>query len=266
MITSSNLDEEIPVKCNTDAGEIFANVEASISLDLPWLQVSDAHEGVAAVIGGGPSLRSQMPILLEHKRQGHKIFTMNGTMRALHSAGIRSDYYVMLDARPENLKFLDNLSADEFLIASQCHPSVFGVLSPPLSVTLWHTNYPGLVDKIGDRECALIGGGTTVGLQSVSIAYAMGYREIHLYGFDSSYAGESGHAYQQPQNDNDTVYEYAVEGEKFMATRWMARQAMEFQEASRQLAEGGADIYVHGFGLLPQIAKHMSVETVALAG
>ena len=263
MIRSSNLDETIPIVCNTRDSEIFANVKAAVSRDLPVLHVSDPHDRVAVIVGGGPSLKRQLAHLDAHKAQGHEIFTLNGTMGALHSAGIRSDYYVMLDARPVNLPFLDHLEADHFLIASQCAPAAFDKLTGE-DVTLWHPNYPGLAEYIGDDDCALIGGGTTVGLQAISIAYAMGYRQIHIYGFDSSYSGDEGHAYVQHQNDNDPRAEYWVAGEKFIAAPWMARQAMEFQEASRQLADGDAELYVHGDGLLPAIAKRMSAPLTVL--
>jgi len=104
----------------------------------------------------------------------------------------------------------------------------------------------------------LIGGGTTVGLQAMSIAYALGHRKIHLFGFDSSYsaAGE-GHAYRQPLNDGEEPVEYRVGDKAFMAAPWMARQAVEYQTASRQLCDGGAELYVHGTGLLPAIAAQM---------
>ena len=263
MIRSSNLDETIPIVCNTGDNEIFANVKSAVSRDLPVLHVSDAREGVAVIVGGGPSLRSYLPYIDAHKARGDKVFTVNGTMRALYSAGIRSDYYVMLDARPVNLPFLDHIEADRFLIASQCAPAAFDILAGR-DVMLWHPNYPGISEYIGDDDCALIGGGTTVGLQAISIAYAMGFREIHIYGFDSSFVGDEGHAYAQHQNDNDPRAEYWVAGKKYIAAPWMARQAMEFQEAARQLADGDAALYVHGDGLLPAIAKRMSAPLTVL--
>jgi hypothetical protein len=104
----------------------------------------------------------------------------------------------------------------------------------------------------------LIGGGTTVGLQALSIAYALGHRKIHLFGFDSSYseAGE-GHAYPQPLNADEERQEFRVGDRAFICAPWMARQAMEFQIASRQLCDGDAELYVHGTGLLPAIAAQM---------
>ena len=40
MIVPSNLDDTIPVVCNTEDHEIFGNITAAVALDLPWLQLS----------------------------------------------------------------------------------------------------------------------------------------------------------------------------------------------------------------------------------
>lgn len=262
MIVLSNLDEMIPVKCNTEDQAVFSNMDAATKLDLPWLCVSEPHEGVAVVIGGGPSMRSLLPLVAAQKAAGHKLFAVNGTVPTLNAAGIEPDYFVMLDAREENAKFIQADCQAHNLIASQCHPVVFAALEGK-EITLWHPNYQGVERYVKDRECALIGGGTTVGLQTVSIAYAMGFREIHLYGFDSSFSETGlGHAYPQPQNEGDERHPFVVNFKVFHAAPWMARQAMEFQTCAKQLSEGGANIYVHGDGLLPEIAKEMATTTL----
>ncbi|MFM2128511.1 MAG: hypothetical protein RL477_57, partial [Pseudomonadota bacterium] len=82
----------------------------------------------------------------------------------------------------------------------------------------------------------------------------------HLFGFDSSYseAGE-GHAYPQDLNSGEERAEFCVGDRKFIAAPWMVRQAIEFQTASVQLVEGGAEVYVHGTGLLPTVAALMGM-------
>lgn len=249
MIRLDNLDEAVPVVCNTGDQAILDNMSYSCSLDLPWLQVEDAHDGVASIVAGGPSVKNfvgNMP---------GDIFAVNGTMKLLHEQGVKADYFILLDARPDNVDFIDCRNAKEYLISSQCHKNTLNNLD---DVTLWHPNYPGVEEFVKDRECALIGGGTTVGLQAMGIAFAMGYREIHLYGFDSSYEDGEGHAYTQSFNDDDLTDVYYVGGVAFISTPWMVRQAMEFQAASRQLADGGAEITVHGTGLLPTMAQEMT--------
>jgi hypothetical protein len=39
----------------------------------------------------------------------------------------------------------------------------------------------------------------------MSLAFGLGYRKIHLYGFDSSYREDTHHAYMQNLNDGDLV-------------------------------------------------------------
>lgn len=260
MIVLSNLDEIIPVKCNTEDHEIFGNMKYAVSLDLPWLCASEGHGGIAVIVAGGPSMRSHVPFIKARRDQGQTIFAVNGSANFLRSNGIGVDYFVLLDARAENSSFVSPDSDTHNLISSQCHPVIFDMLKNE-TVTLWHPNYEGVEDYIGDRECVRIGGGTTVGLQTISIAFAMGYREIHLYGFDSS-CSDSGedHAYPQSITTNDDDrHPFVVAGKTFIAMPWMVRQAMEFQRCAVQLADGGTTVNVHGSGLLPEIAKRMAV-------
>ena len=258
MIIPSNLDEMIPIVCNTEDHEVFGNVRSAVARGLPWLQLAEPHDGVAVIVGGGPSMKPLLPMIAAHKAAGQTIFAVNGTVPTLGSVDVTPDYFVLLDARAANQGFVQPNKATKYLIASQCQPSVFDALEGN-DVTVWHPAYPGIQEYIGDKECALIGGGTTVGLQAMSIAFCLGYRNIHLYGFDSSYsmAGE-GHAYPQAVNDGDAHESYWVSGKEYISAPWMARQAMEFQTAAQQLAEEDTIIQVHGYGLLPAIAKAMS--------
>jgi len=257
MIVPSNLDDTIPIVCNTEDHEIFGNITAAVARDLPWLQLSTPHDGVAVIVGGGPSMKALLPMIAGHKAAGHKVFAVNGTIPTLAGVDVTPDYFVLLDARAHNQGFVHPNKDTKYLIASQCSDGVFEALVGH-DVTLWHPAYPGIQEYIGERVCALIGGGTTVGLQAMSIAFCMGYRSIHLYGFDSSYSNGEGHAYAQDANAEDPREGYWIGGKEYIAAPWMARQAMEFQTAAKQLAEEDAIIQVHGYGLLPAIAKAMS--------
>ena len=264
MIVPSNLDDTIPIVCNTEDHEIFGNITAAVARDLPWLQLAEPHDGVAVIVGGGPSMKPLLPMIAGHKAAGQAIFAVNGTIPTLASVDVTPDYFVLLDARAHNQGFVHPNKATKYLIASQCSDGVFEALGGQ-DVTVWHPAYPGIQDYIGDRLCALIGGGTTVGLQAMSIAFCMGYRSIHLYGFDSSYSNGEGHAYAQAANAEDPRESYWVGGKEYIAAPWMARQAMEFQTAAQQLAEEDAIIQVHGHGLLPAIAKAMSEPPAAMS-
>jgi len=260
MIVAENLDDALPIVCNAGDDAIRRNVEAACALPIPWLNLVEAHDQPAIVVGGGPSMRPLLPMIAALKDRGATVYATNGTVRLLHSAGVTANFHVLLDARRENVAFVDGPKAQHYLIASQCHPLLFAAIAGHPQ-TLWHPAYPEIDEWIGHREAVLIGGGTTVGLQAMSIAYALGHRKIHLFGFDSSYseAGD-GHAYPQALNDDDDRQEYRIGDRRFIAAPWMVRQAVEYQTAARQLCEGDAELYVHGTGLLPTVAALMGKE------
>lgn len=263
MILTSNLDEMIPITCNTEDRVLFGNVRAAVKLDLPWLGLTPAHDGTAVIVGGGPSMKGLLPMIAGHQKAGHKVFALNGVVPLLDAADVTPDFFVMLDARPENVAFVRPDRRTHYLIASQCDPGVFEALEGH-DVTVWHPRYEGIEDHIGPGRYALIGGGCTVGLQAMCVAYAMGYRMIHLYGFDSSYSrGGEGHAYPQPANAADEREVFYIGHQEYVAAPWMARQAMEFQTLAGKLAEDDTIIHVHGTGLLPAVAKAMTAEPMA---
>src|SRR6202012_5422936 len=130
---------------------------------------------------------------------------------------------------PEMAAMIDK-RAMGYVVASQCDPSVFDKL-PMVNSTLFHPNVAGLAELL-PKGTPLIGGGTTVGMQAMVVAYILGYRKIHLVGMDSSYRGSEGHAYPQALNDGDETIEVIVADQTFRAAPWMAQQAQEFQETA----------------------------------
>ena len=93
----------------------------------------------------------------------------------------------------------------------------------------------------------------------MAVAYSLGYRMIHLHGFDSSYSDKH-HAYVQNQNDSDAVVDVSVNDRVFKSAPWMVKQAQQFQELSKALMDDGVVITVAGDGLLPYIARCMSYQ------
>lgn len=257
MITAENLEQAIPIECNAGDAQVRANVEASSKRDLPWLDLAEPHDGFAVIVGGGPSMRPIRRLIAALQQRGGTVFAVNGVLPTLYEAGIEADHHVLLDARPGNLTFLQGPKPKHYLMSSQCHPTLFDAISGH-PATLWHVAYPEISKWIGEREAVLIGGGTTVGLQTMSIAYAMGFRTLHLFGFDSCYSeAGKGHAYDQPLNDDEPRAEYCIGDSKFICAPWMVRQAIEFQTTARQLLDDNVQIYAHGSGVIPTIAARL---------
>ena len=246
---------ELKAICNTAQDLLLSNVRASCALDLEWFKPDDGHDGHVAILGGGPSLVDMAREIRTRQSFGQSVWALNNAAVALPD--IKIDAQVLLDARPDNTAFI--AEADEYLVASQCDPSMFDALSGE-KVTLWHANSPGM-DFLKDekeRYAYLIGGGTTVGMNAIALAFLRGFRKIHLYGFDSCYRGDAHHAYPQRLNDQDRRSDVLYGGKNYVCAPWMVGQAHEFIELAPGYEADGCTITVHGTGLLQDISQDLA--------
>lgn len=246
---------ELSAIANTQRNITDKNIKAACERNLPWLQIKPVHDKQAVIVSGGPSIDRTIEEIEWRRSLGQAVIAVNGSAKWLNDRGIIPDIHVVIDARPENSRFVTESVACCRFLASQCDPSVFNAST---STVLFHMNTEGISSLIPkDREANLISSGTTAGLAAMAVAYTQGYRALHLHGFDSSYEGKH-HAYLQPENDGDIPLDVAVNGQKFKAAPWMVKQAQQFQELALALAEDGVIITVAGDGLLPTIAHCMA--------
>lgn len=245
---------DIQILCNTDDDTLFAHIEANSRIYPHWLGMSEAHDGHAVIVGGGPSLPDHLESIRKRHELGQKIFALNGAAKFLNIHGIKPDYQVILDARADNTNLVHN--AKQHLIASQVHPHVLAMIDKPV---LWHPAIEDIEKHLPehDADYALIGGGTTVGLSAMCLAYTMGYRKLHLYGYDSSHRGPMGHAYKQPQNAGDIMCKVTIGGKIFNSSLTMARQAELFPEVCNNLIDLGCIITVDSDGLIMAVMEEM---------
>jgi len=242
----------VELLCNVEMAKIAENIKSACLRDIPMLDQLPANNGDVMLVGGGPSMKDELDFIRAKWKTGTPIIAMNGTADFLADNGIIPDMQIAIDARKENLRFLKRRSAKQYFFASQCHPALFDYIGNP---TLFHI---ALVDwekyVPQDTRAMVLGGGHSVGMFAMSLAYVLGFRKMHLYGYDSSYANDSHHAYEQKSNDDDAIVEAHVQGRTFKTTAWMVTQVNEFQELSGQLSQMGCMITTHGQGLLPYVA------------
>jgi Protein of unknown function DUF115 len=247
---------DFKVVCNTEIEKIAGNIRYSSSLDIPVLELREANTQRMIICGGGPSLIDCLPQIREEHKKGSVIVGLNGAAKWLKDHGMWADWLVMIDARPENLKFCQADSARQYFLSSQCDPSVFDELDDK-DVTLFHIDIPKIGEYVPNngKPIQAIGGGSTVGLMAMSLAYTQGFRDIHLYGYDSSFREDKGHVYDQIQTD--PVIDVVVNGRPFKSTPWMVTQTNQWQDLANQLRQLDCEVTVHGDGLLPYVAWAM---------
>ena len=240
----------VHVICNTSDEQIYTNIHTNSRNGRKWVKQEEAHSRPALLCGSGPSIAQDLEEIARRQAAGATVFALNGCAKFLHDNGIQPDHQVILDARPETGQLLG--PAREHLLASQVAPELFD--SVP-NARIWQLQVGG-IDHIlpdYDDDFCLIGGAASVGNTATCLAYAMGYRELHLYGYDSSHMDTRGHAFPQPMNDGDPCAVVEFNGKQYVASLTMKLQAEKFMETSKALRDMGATIHVHGTGLLPDL-------------
>jgi glycosyltransferase involved in cell wall biosynthesis/uncharacterized Rossmann fold enzyme len=247
---------ELKVKNNVNLATVKRNIDINSRRDIAWLELQKADKREVLIIGGGPSLIADIDSIKERQSAGAYILALNGAASFLKKHGLHADGITVIDARESNKKFTETFWHTYFL-ASQCDPSLFDIVGDKCA-TLFHIDIPDLGYYVpGDRPIQAIGGGCTVGLIAISLAYTLGFRAMHLYGYDSSYADDAHHAYDQPENDDEHTFNAHVGDKTFRCAPWMVTQTNQFQDLAKQLIEMDCKIHVHGTGLLPTVAWQM---------
>ena len=261
---------ELKVTCAYSDTLIFSNVEKNSRACSNWLETCQAHDGHAVIVGGGPSLVDKLPLIKNRHGLGQTIFALNGAGQFLNQHGIVPDYQVFLDCLPTMTERIGQ--AKNYLIGSQCDPVMLDAVPNPI---LWHVAYPQIEDYLPKERvaaggyCLVGGGGVTVGLTTLALVYGMGFRKLHLFGYDSSAKNGSGHAYVVP-SEIPGVQEYVggvpinyadveLNGKQFKSTLTMTRQAEIFPEVCNALLEMGCivTVDVHEDSIMAEVLRMM---------
>lgn len=242
--------------CNTPEGVRAEHIRINSGRNIRWLEEEPLKDKPLYVVAGGPSLKHRWAELLDkHGTQLHDIdiLALNNAYGFLLEKGIVPNYFMLMDARPENAQFVQDYSVGTMhYLAAQCHPDVFDALLNGKK-TLWFS-HEDAAKQVPGKKLMLAAPVGTVGMKALSLGFALGYREFRLYGYDSSYA-DTHHAYPQELNDNSTTIEVFIErgGKKYITTPAFANQAAEFVPFARDLMSFGCQIELHCSGLLPDI-------------
>jgi hypothetical protein len=265
----------VHVICNTSDDDLHRNIKANSARPRQmlrrWVKTEPAHDHVAVLVGSGPSLADTLDEVRAHAQAGAVIFAMNGAANYLYDRGITADYQVMIDPREETKQLVG--VAKDHLIASQCHPAIFDALP---HARLYHLQIEGIDDDLPtyDEPFALVGGAASVGNTSTVLAYVLGFRTLHLYGYDSSHRSAQSHAFHQKMNDGEPNCVVVWNGKEYRTSLTMKLQAEKAQETLSALTTAGCTIHVHGSGLLvdmwntpmevlPEREKYMRMWSVA---
>lgn len=251
---------------NITEGHVLANIKANCAnKNVPRIAVKKV-----VICGGGPSLADHIVAIRAKQSRGFHVYALNGAAAFLKSHGIQPNAVVMVDARPQNIEFVTPADPEiTYFVGSGCDPAVFDALQGQKVHMMHIAAVDGAVDMIAELNpgCSILMSASTVGLQALNLMHVLGYRIVHLYGYDSSNRSGAHHAYAQPLNDEQALREFQFQGKSYSASGPMASQAEQFAINYRKWTSQGMDLQVFGDGLLPDmwrfheaISAHGSLE------
>ena len=249
---------EVICSINEEPENIRENIRGNIKRGFPQVEPYESQDKVIALAVGGATLEKTFPDLMEKRKNGMPLVTVNGSHKYCMDRGLVPSAMVMLDSREFNSRFIYPLSKEcKYFISSQCHPSAFDNLEGH-KLWIWHCagdtdNEDLLKEQYGNNYFPIMGG-STVTLRAIHLFRMLGFSKFEVYGFDSCIIGQH-HAYEQKENDDEQVIDVIVADKEFRCTAAHYHQAKEFVQMIGKTGEY-YDLAVHGDGLISHIIKH----------
>ncbi len=250
-------------KLNVEDAVVLDHIRSSIRRGHPQMVASNGprYERVC-LVGSGPSLESTLDDLRAAVLEGAKVVAMNGSAEWCMDHHIRPSAHVILDARATNARFVAHaIPRCAYLIASQCHPAVWDALEGRDNVWIFHPVF-GQERMKESLDAYYMGrwqpvlGGCTVATRALWLMVLQGYRRFDVYGVDSCWMNGQHHAFDQPENEKDKMYDVTLEPDgrpelrrTFQASLWHLKQFEDWMEMLRHHGSQWSMV-VHGDGML----------------
>lgn len=250
--------------------QIVRNVYHNIRLGVEQVKPHLAQETPIALCAGGPTLPDHIEDVRRLQLSGAEVVCVGNAGHTLTAAGIQPNGHVLMDGAKRNRSFTVPTPETRYFVASQCDPGVFETLRSHKRVYIWHAGgleeeKEILTDWYGPGGYFLILGGSYITLRAITLLHVLGYRWMHIYGFDSCLREDDHHAYAQPNADGYRVQEVEMDGLRFRAQWWMLDQATQFVDSIKAGRFGEAELAIHGDGLIAHMVRSGSMPTWKLA-
>ena len=227
----------VRTKCKFTEKEMLANLNANLSHRIPTIEtIRDTYSGPIIVVGGGPSVDGQLDKIKELMGQGIPLMVIERMYPWCHTHGLKADFVVSLDASEGIEAGFTHLQDDTIhLMVATNNPIVFPMLNGHKKY-IWSGaagSHPDAVDiwrKHGYERVTIVNTGGSVTLGSMFLALVLGFRTVHLFGFDCMVPNNE-HTYASGiagESVNRSYYEVEVDGEKVLTCSSFLSFAQQF--------------------------------------
>jgi hypothetical protein len=193
--------------------EIADNNRANLELIDEWIRPAKVHEDHAIIVSAGPSVDCDEIKRVMRKHPNHKLLCVKHVLPKLYENGIKPWGLVVLDTRPVTeistlgalrIKLFEKLTPDtNCFVLTRTHPTytfifqkigarIIGFhnhldeIATALKMTQEELDrdHPELAKELKLSLTTLPG--SCAGICAINIAIFMGFRNLHLFGFDAS--------------------------------------------------------------------------------
>lgn len=264
---------------NTSDAVVTENIQAAIRRGHAQIWPQGFQAQRICLLGGGPSLNDTLPQLNELLRGGAKLVTTNGAYRWALDHHLIPSAQMVMDARETNARFVDpDLPQCQYMLASQCHPSLWDRVEGRPYVWIWHAlgkegpQAELLNQYYGADRWSPIGGGSTIVMRGLVLLRVLGYTRIDVFGCDSAWLGDQHHAYEQAENAHEQRIHVQARPDghddltkDFWVAPWHLAQVSDFLHFLSVKTE--MHVTVHGEGLLAHVVNTCaSINVVSVEG
>jgi hypothetical protein len=241
------IDTIFELDCVYDKDQRQAHVDSAVARKLPICIRRVPRKGKVSIVASGPSAADHVEFLKEFDGE---IWGINGAFVWMMHRGIKPTAFVGLDPEPILKDYLTQTPDATYYLAAQVHPDVFDHLAGK-NVRLWYPGDNQVTYPFGAQS--VYGGSTCLG-RAPNLAYLLGYREVHIFGCDSSFTHKS-HVYGDAGYPAGS-FPVEMHGSTFITTRQMLQQSCDFVEQMVEWARPGDDgsaplsVSLYGEGLL----------------
>jgi hypothetical protein len=242
-------------RLNVPIDTVIENIKHSATLGLPEVKPYETQDLEIMLLAGGPSLNDFEEEIIQQRKDGMKLITVNGAYNWAVERGLKPSLQFLIDSRDFNKRFVEQSELTEetkYVVSSSADPKVFESL-PADRTYLMHTSLSDEMLEVIEEHYGKEGedffpvpGGSTVTLRAICALRMLGFYKIHIYGFDNCIrevdSGRQHHAYEQEENDSDsikavrlTVAPGSSYAKEFLVAPWMIFQAMDFKKMSQHL-------------------------------
>lgn len=230
--------------------EMNSNVTATI--DRGYTRINEylsSCSGSVSIVGAGPSIKKTYTELTGD------VLAVNSAIGFLLEKGIVPKWGMIWDASPLCEKFAVPHPEVTYLIGARCHPSVFERLKDS-KVIAWHAGGDhNIAEFLKEKNIyePMINGGSAGVTRAMYLACALGYRDYHIFGADSSYA-ENGDTHVNgslvPEKDMQIWVGNGPLNRKFRTTPEWCAQIEEYKAIYPLFKYIGITMKVYGEGML----------------